>query len=248
MLFFSKPSLPVSETAREVIDRSLAWFTEVWGEETLRAVPLVLPTPEFLPASWQETDAHARTVFERVCGYMRVDPARVRLELFQEEDPMDALRGSLPYWEGSSSGAAGLYQERQDAEGAQSLVITVQRRYLSDPIYYVATLAHELGHVLLLGDRRLSRDVEHMEPMTDLMTVFWGLGIFNANACFQFHQNSEGHEFRRLGYLSEEAWGYALARWSWLRGERRSDWGRYLSRNVNHYMRQSLKVLGDRRP
>ena len=246
-MFFGKPKLPVSETAREVIDRSLGWFTEVWGPVTLREIPVVLPTPEFFPAPWQESEAHARAVFERVCGYMRVDPARVHLELFREEDPLAEVRSLLPHWQGSSSGAAGLYQERSSAEGETALAITIEWTKMADPVGFIATAAHELGHVLLLGDRRLHRDAEHVEPMTDLTTVFWGLGIFNANACFQFHQFSDGqrsgHEFRRLGYLSQEAWGYALARWAVMRGDRRPAWSRYLSRDVSHYMQQSLKVL-----
>jgi hypothetical protein len=250
-MFLFRPKLPVSESAREVVDRALAWFTELWSEETLQSVPVILPTPEFFPDPWETTDEHAQAVFDRICGYMGIPVERVRLELFRPEDPMQEIRHSLPHWEEHSSGAAGVYLHRKPGEEAAQLVIRIDARGLASPQAYIATAAHELGHVLLLGDERLPRDAEHMEPMTDLVTVFWGLGIFGANSAFQYHTTTEGTShgwsFRRLGYLSEEAWGYALARWASLRGDWQPDWSRYLARNVQHYLRQSARVLESER-
>jgi len=54
-----------------------------------------------------------------------------------------------------------------------------------------------------------------MEPLTDLLTVFLGFGVFTANAAFRIEQHqdgrSQGWSARRQGYLSEEEFGYALA-------------------------------------
>jgi hypothetical protein len=62
------------------------------------------------------------------------------------------------------------------------------------------------------------------EPLTDLLTVYLGMGILTANACFDF-ANTAGYQFRRiggwstsrLGYLTEQMFGYGLARHAWLR-------------------------------
>lgn len=88
----------------------------------------------------------------------------------------------------------------------------------------VATLAHELGHVILLGGDHLKRDEEDMEPMTDLVTVYLGLGIFTANASRRLEQHQDerkqGWSMSRLGYLPEVVFAYALARFAKERGKR----------------------------
>ena len=66
-----------------------------------------------------------------------------------------------------------------------------------DPARAVAVIAHELAHVLLLGNGYLGGHEKDHEELTDLLTVFSGLGIFTANAAFQFKQWSE--EMRQAG-------------------------------------------------
>jgi hypothetical protein len=78
----------------------------------------------------------------------------------------------------------------------------------------VATIAHELGHTLLLGDGRISSRREDHEPLTDLLTIFFGIGIFSANAAFDSTQEDQGQygymRTTRLGYLTEPMYGYGL--------------------------------------
>lgn len=95
-----------------------------------------------------------------------------------------------------------------------------------------------------------SDDDPDMEPMNDLLTVFLGLGIFTANAAFHFKQyttnRSQGWSAGRLGYLSEEQYGYALARFAFERGEARPAWRKFLSTNVSAYWKRSAAWLADR--
>jgi len=111
----------------------------------------------------------------------------------------------------------------------------------------VATIAHELGHVILLGGGRISRDDKDHEYLTDLITVFFGLGIFTANSAFQFSQwrdhSHQGWRTARLGYMSEEMFAYSLAAYAWIRNETKPKWSRHLAMNVGHYFKESLKYL-----
>jgi hypothetical protein len=104
-----------------------------------------------------------------------------------------------------------------------------------------------LGHVILLRPGLVDRDEKDMEPMTDTVTVFLGFGVFNANSAFQFRQytnnESQGWSTQRLGYLSEEAFGYSLARFAFERGERKPAWASYLTTNVSVYFKRSLAWL-----
>jgi hypothetical protein len=86
-----------------------------------------------------------------------------------------------------------------------------------------------------------------MEPMTDLVTVYLGLGIFTANASCRFtkfrDERREGWSFGRYGYLSEEVYGYALAVFAKERGETDPAWASHLSTNVRTYFRRSAAWL-----
>lgn len=244
MVFGFPPKLPVSPQARAWVDRSLDRLEECLGAEVLRGRPVILPTPEFFPDGGDGTEEAARTLFGRVCGYMRVDPGRIHLAFFEEEHVADDLRRSLPDWEEQREGAAGFYRDRPDAG---KIVIAIKHAKLRDPMALIATMAHELGHVLLLADGHIERDAPDMEPMTDLLTVFCGLGLFTANSAMRFSQwqdaSSHGWSVQRQGYLPETMFGYALAAYARRRGEDNPPWARRLNINVGAYFRQSCRCL-----
>ena len=126
-------------------------------------------------------------------------------------------------------------------------LIVVHDRQLKDPLALIAVLAHELGHLILLGGGLVDRNSEDMEELNDLLTVFLGFGVFNANAAFRFSQYtnafSQGWSAGTLGYLPEQVWGYALARFAFERKETSPDWSRYLSTNVRSYFKRSTRWL-----
>lgn len=111
------------------------------------------------------------------------------------------------------------------------------------PMALVATISHELGHVLLIGDGRVSAHREDHEPLTDLLTVFFGLGIFGANAAFEYSRDAGYARTARLGYLTEPMFGYALARYAWLRGERNPGWAGHLDTNPRTFLKRGLRFL-----
>ncbi len=245
-MFGIAPKAPVSPEAQQWVEDSFAWLIGQYGREFLQSLPVIQPTEEFFPEDFHPTDASIQATLVRLCGFMHVRPERVTLEIFDDdqEDLKKALRTTLPHREDSSSGAAGTYRENT---GAERFLITVKRSKSADPVTLIATLAHELAHVLLLGEGRLDHDAPDMEPLTDLATVFWGLGIFNANSAARFQQHDDGTKrgwsFQRLGYLSEPMFAYALAVFAWERGEKKPLWAKHLRLNVGTYFRQSLKVL-----
>src|SRR6185503_8713139 len=94
---------------------------------------------------------------------------------------------------------------------------------------------------------RITREDRHHEDLTDLITVFLGLGIFNANASFQFSQwtsySHQGWSTSRAGYLSEEMFAYALACYARLRNDPKPQWAKHLSMNVAAHFKTCLKYL-----
>jgi hypothetical protein len=122
------------------------------------------------------------------------------------------------------------------------------------PLLLVATVAHELAHEQLVGDKGVPRGRTDLEPLADLLTVFLGFGIITANAALEFSHASEPDYPRsshwsasRLGYLTEPMYGYALARYAVMRGETRPSWIHFVDSNPRSYLKKGLRFLEHRR-
>lgn len=216
----------------------MGWLSEQFGFERMLQTPVVLPSEEFFPDPFNGTEQDARALMRRVCGYMGVDPGRIRLGFYSEQGP-DLGEQFRP--EGMYQGTAGLYQ------GGRRDRLWIEISQLSDPVALVATFAHELGHVHLLGDGRLAADVEDHEPLTDLLTVFLGMGVFTANS-FLRERREAGLQYSswslsRQGYLTAPMYGYALALFAWVRDEARSGWASLLRPDIRAPFNQGLRFL-----
>jgi hypothetical protein len=250
--------LPVSEEERLWVDQGFQRLERMLGRNRMLNGPAILPTPAFFPDRYDETEAALDSMFRRICDYMKVDRTGISLEILP--DNTDELRKLLPQWRASEKGAAGVYvppsandeeleaRQADDCKiAADETMVCVHASQLKDPLALVATIAHELGHVILLGGGLMKPDVPDMEPMTDLLTVFLGFGIFRANSAFQFKQyqddRRQGWSVQRQGYLSEEIYGYALARYAEERKEEKPEWVSFLSTNIRAYYKRSRSWL-----
>jgi hypothetical protein len=247
MLGFA-PKLPISDEERLWVDEGFRRLERMLGRRRMIDAKVVLPSAQDFPEPYDKSAASAELLFRRVCNYMRVERSTVELEIFPDET--EELRSILPHWSGQSSNCAGFYTHdggTDGNEGEKRMLIVLRSTQLPDPMSLVATLAHELGHVILLGGGHMSSKTADHEPMTDLLTVFLGLGIFTANSAARFSQYQEerriGWSMRRLGYLAEQVYGYALAKFARERGEHSPDWPKHLSTNARAYYKRSRKWL-----
>src|SRR5207244_999588 len=117
----------------------------------------------------------------RVCEFMLLDPHRIELHYYGKHETH--RHESVYAGESHSTGPAGLYVHPKDGK---KLVIALQESGLARPAELAATICHELGHIHLLADARIIRETADSEPLTDLLTVYFGTGIFTANSVFQF--------------------------------------------------------------
>ena len=233
------PKCPVNDEEKDWLEVSGAWLLREFSIQ-IDNVRVVVPTPEFFPDTYRGEEEDVSTLLGRVCSYMGVNADRISLDLFSDEQK--EMRNHLPSFESSHRSAAGLYRKSEDI-----IRISLSREHLSDPMTMVAVIAHELGHVLLLADQKITRERKDHEHLTDLLTVFLGLGIFTANSAFRFTQWSggfkQGWQARRLGYLTEPMFGYALALFACARSESKPNWVKYLEGNARHHFKAGLKYL-----
>lgn len=226
------PECPIDPDTRAWIDRRWAWLVREFGGKTLRSVSVILPTPHFFPAEYAGTEKDVRVMLDQVCEYMRVDPGAVELALYDEGG------GTAEEFHGS----AGRYVERNG-----SIRIGLEVSNIGDPLALVATMAHELGHVHLIGGRRVTAADQDHEPLTDLLTVFLGLGVISANSVIRESNwqagNSYGWSMKRQGYFTMPMFGYALALFTRDREEDRPAWVRELRGDVRAAFDQSVRYL-----
>lgn len=229
---------PVSAEAQRWIQSSLQWLLGEFGGQALNGETL-LPASVFPPGSLSGTEVNLPPVLRRLCTRVGVDIDAIQVDLSDDPDIPDMGPG-VPI-ASQFSGAAGHFQW----DGGVP-VVALRRHQLRHPVALAATLAHELAHVRLLTERRIDPARKDHEQLTDLATVFFGLGVFTANAAFDFSKNQHGWQTSRLGYLGEELFSYSLAYYAYLRGENDPSWARALDTNPRAYMRKGMRYLSQR--
>lgn len=238
------PRCPITRSEREWIEEQFRWLRTELGEGPLRRDPLTPESPD-LPRAWHGSYEDCEDLVVRLCRFMGIDPSTIEVRFFDDSDPIQEL---VRFGEFSQAGAAGLYRKGDYG----SFILGIDEHGLADPNGLVATVCHELAHVLLLGQGRIAADRDDHEPLTDLLVIYFGAGVYSANTAFRFQQwqdsNMQGWSARRLGYLSEEALGYALALYTRERGERSPRWRRYLASNILHFVEETEYFLSREDP
>lgn len=244
---------PVDEETQEWTESSIRWFLGEFGTSVIYRDP-ALPTADFLPGTgYSASVGEIGELAARLSVLMLVDPASFTLELFDGTGEKEVVTAS------GKSRAVGHFR----MDGGR-MVISLDQREASDPQLATAIIVHELCHLRLLGENRVRRGRPDGERLTDLLTVYFGFGIFSTNAAMRFTRAERGFTiisrgllddrtlngarrnegYRRLGYLRSAEFGYALACYCWVRGETQlPGWARYVNPGPRVHLEQGLAYL-----
>jgi hypothetical protein len=242
--FFKKDNnaCPLSEETRVWLENSLIWLINQFGEQKLLSVTTLLPTQEHFPVKFDGTEQMARDIMAIVARQMDVDANGISLDFYNQQlleitgDGGFTLYGQ-PYEDESYS--AGQYAGKDENN---KFSIAIELGQLKKPEDLVATFAHEIAHIKLLGEGRME---ENHEDLTDLVTVFFGLGVFNANSAFRFHSDANKWSYSKQGYLPQQEWAYALALYAYIRQEKNPAWIKFLSKNIQSDFKKSEAYIYD---
>jgi len=244
---------PVDAKTQAWTESSIRWFLGQFGTSVIYRDP-VLPNPGLV--SGKKYSASAGEIEELVaglCELMLVNPNSFTLELYDGAAEKAVITAS------GTSRAVGHFRMTDGR-----LVISLDQREASDPRHLTAIAVHELCHLRLLGESRIRRDRSDGERLTDLLTVYFGFGVFTTNAAMSFTRAARGFTivsrgllddrtlnaarrnegYRRLGYLSSAEFGYALACYCWVRGETElPGWATYVNPGPRVQMERGLAYL-----
>jgi hypothetical protein len=216
----STVSYPIDDETRAWLNARISWILDQFGLDYICRIATATLDEALFAGYDPEREETLRLVIDRLCGKLQIDSATIEYEISDEF-----------YTDNDGGGALGTYQLY---EGMNR--ITVSRKYLADPHVLLATLVHELGHVLLIGQGRIKGDEYDHEPLTDLVMVFLGFGPILANSTLADRNYSDWKvsEFyiERRGYLTMPMYGYAIAVLSQLRGEPEREWSARLRPDV----------------
>lgn len=246
MFGFFKPKPLLCQESTDWVKLCYKLFLNSVGNEHFDRIKMILPQKEYFPDHYDGSYENVRKLLDRICEYMHINHEEITLKLYSEEieDIEASLKNVLPSWEGNKSNAVGFYIENGKDENA---VISINHRTLHNPVSLIATISHELCHYILLKRWKLEKDIEDMEVMTDLLTIFLGMGIFTANSALQFNQwtdwRKQGWSIECQGYLTQEGIGYAIAEWAYLKNDKNPQWIKYLCPDVKSYCKSSLRYL-----
>jgi hypothetical protein len=240
--FFSSSECPVDEKMRAWIEYRMSWLANEFGLETWWSSEAVVPADKYFPDRYDGSENSILQMFARTCAYMGVDPDEVSIRLYTESQNADLGAGVAIA--GDVGGTAGLYTH----DGKH--VVMIEASGMSNPVGIVGTMAHELSHVRLLGEGRVTGDEDDHEQLTDLATVFFGLGVFSANSVLLYEQWSKdgwsGWRTGKKGYLNERDFAYALALWAYVRRDKA--WISHVRPNVCKLVKQGLRYLEKQQP
>ena len=238
MVRLFRPACPCDSAAKAWIEDKLRWLSVELPDNVFTGRRLVLPTPEFFPGRFDRSKATVAPLLERVCEYMGVAPTRIAVT-FVDEDPdplhlVNAAGQRMPT-------TAGTYER-----GHERHAVCLSRSQLADPVMLLATMAHELAHVRLLGEGRIPSGTFDNELLTDLTVVHLGLGIFLANTPRVWdsqYTKWPGTDLNKPTYMTPPMYGWALAHVAWSHGDDDPTWADHLNAKSAADFRQGLRYL-----
>jgi len=241
-MFWNKsPKLPVTTEDKDWVEEYLLHLKDNPAEEHFLSLETILPTKEFYNITFFATEEDAHFVLEQTKIYMAIEHDNIKLQSFSDQ-PVTMADGTILSTpadrNGSWQSAAGKYHVNDE-----TIFISIERKLLTDPQALIATIAHELSHYILLGEKRIE---ENDEYLTDLLAIIYGFGIMMGNTRFLFSATRDikmsGWEMSSSGYLPEQIIAYTIA---WLCNYKTEEpiWKEMLNPTMLKYFNQSVAYI-----
>ncbi len=231
--------LPITQEDKEWIDNDLAWLRAELGEEHFLGIKTITPTRYFYDRTWDGTEEDAHFILARTMELMDVEGSDVKLE-FYTDSPIEMQDGGILSSPADITGkwtsAAGTYEQNEKEK-----IISIETSQLKNTISLISTIAHEVAHIILLGENRIE---ENDEFLTDLTAITYGFGIFLGNSRFNYANNNSGWSMNSQGYLPEQIISYAMAWLSYQRNENTA-YDKFLSDSMKKYFTKSIEYLNN---
>lgn len=237
--FKKKQFVPLDTELRKYFEYNLLWLESEFKDMPIEQRKVYLPNEIDFPFAWDGKEEAAIKVFKIVAEAMQINFEEIDVQ-FYSEGMTELNSGTMPIYLESDAEevySGGLFFGKNE-EGKYE--VSINKNVLSDFEALVATTAHEFAHIKLMGEKRV---VENDEMLTELSVVFFGFGVFAANASFRFFKDNIKWGFSRNGYLMIEEWAYCLALLAFLRNDDNEKWSNILNPTVKNEFDKALDYI-----
>jgi len=221
---------PITAFSHTWLEKNFPFLVQRFGEEEIKHKKILVPNFTDFPVRYDGSDTSAWDTLQILAARMGVPSDSIALDIYKGERTR-VVCGHAD----STPSEKDIPKKELDGK----YHIGMEKKMLADPQGLVAWLAHDLARIRL---------IEHPSPqegkrLADLCTVVLGLGIFNANVSFRETQTATAWGYERIGYLKQCEWGYALALFARLRGEKDPAWAKHLTQNIRSDFSKSQAYL-----
>ena len=232
----NKIVIPLDREDINWVRNSFEWIRKEFGNDLILKTAIVLPKNGEIPFELNHTKESVIELVYFVADKMQINRDEIEVDFYnQSQMELDGNFVTQQYEDDNYS--SGQYWGKK-LNGKYQISLGISE--LKNPIGLTATIAHELSHIKLLGEKRIK---ENDEYLTDLIPIIFGFGIFSANSVFLYQQDSFGWRTNSQGYLNERMYGFALATFAKIRNELNPVWGKHLSATVREEFERSMIYL-----
>ncbi len=217
--------IPVDEEQRKWLEHAFMYLFYQFDADKFHDRDVLIPE-NFSKYKFNGDKNEVEHLAKQIAEIMEINPDKIQLEYFI--GGMEEFRHDEEVLN-----PGGEYLDR--AENGK-YIIALSEELLKHPEDLIATIAHEYGHIKLLGEKRLDFNDEYL---TDVVPLLFGLGIFNANSSFKFY----GWTYSKMGYLTQMDWGYLLALFAFVKEDDSPSWLVYLNKTLQKDFEQSINFM-----
>ena len=220
---------------------------DFYGEEQfVRKAPIVL-SGDFARIQEEEPERLPLALTQELASQARIDVFDFKVDTFAKKNTSDILTElGIPFSSQSEAGAAGIFHNIKNGTAH----IALEERYLDDDISLVGTISHELAHVFLHLKRPPAGeiwDLEDEEPLTDLVAIMLGYGVYICNSVERFKKYTDGMmsgwSTGIQGYLSLEECCYVQGLVSAVYEQRFKSYKKSLSLNPRKFVSEAYDYI-----
>jgi len=235
-LFKNKKYKPtVFPEDKEWIENNINTFIQWFGIERLKKQPFILPTQENFPYDNLNDNSQFQKLFEQLCDSYELNPDDILVKIF---DDLKSKQWSTWVINENSNEPVGYFYQSYSSE-EKRFTIQIAKSNFNDSTQLVTVLSHELAHVKVIGDDFIRSDDPNLEPLTDLVNIFFGFGIFIANSC----QKMDTDSISRIGYLPNEIISYTIALISYITQHNINNYLEYFNLNIKELVQKDFDFL-----
>ncbi|MEQ9288702.1 MAG: hypothetical protein RIG77_17405 [Cyclobacteriaceae bacterium] len=242
-MFWNKKKSPITPEDEEWLISSFNWFEQTFNID-LSEREIFRPTTDFIGFKYQGTEDDVLALVDLVADKMNVDrTSSINIYFFEEFQPMEFTdEAVISNYEEGSQLTNGLYTKLVDG----IYEIEIERTLMNNPISLIATIAHEIAHIKLLGEETID---ENDEPLTDITASLFGFVIFLANSSIAKMTTWSGntHTGWRIGggagYVHHKLYAFLIGYWLTKKGQTNPDWFEYLDKDILSDVKKTLKYL-----